>query len=79
MVEVDRSPPPPSPTSTAIWIMEIVVGTINKGLVAFDVANSANARILWGTGRGSLQRTGLAPAVTYNNGSLDASAAAASS
>jgi uncharacterized repeat protein (TIGR01451 family) len=51
--------------------MEIVVGTINKGLVAYDVANSSGARILWGTGRGSLQRTGLAPAVTYNNGSLD--------
>ena len=51
--------------------MEIVVGTINKGLVAYDVANSSGARILWGTGRGSLQRTGLASAVTYNNGSLD--------
>jgi uncharacterized repeat protein (TIGR01451 family) len=51
--------------------MEIVVGTINKGLVAYDVANSAGVRILWGTGRGSLQRTGLAPAVIYNNGSLD--------
>ncbi|HZY40394.1 MAG TPA: FG-GAP-like repeat-containing protein, partial [Anaerolineae bacterium] len=53
--------------------MELVVGTINAGLVAYDVANSAGARILWDTGRGSLQRTGLAPAVTYNNGSLDAS------
>ena len=51
--------------------MELVVGTINKGLVAYDIANSAHARILWGTGRGSYQRTGLAPAVIYNNGSLD--------
>jgi uncharacterized repeat protein (TIGR01451 family) len=51
--------------------LEIVVGTINKGLVAYDIANSSGARILWGTGRGSYQRTGLAPAVIYNNGSLD--------
>ncbi|MFN8597926.1 MAG: FG-GAP-like repeat-containing protein [Anaerolineae bacterium] len=51
--------------------MEIVVGTINAGLVAYDVANSSGARILWSTGRGSLQRTGLAPAVIYNNGWLD--------
>ena len=53
--------------------MEIVVGTINKGLVAYDVANSASARILWGTGRGSLQRTGLAPAPIINASSLDSS------
>jgi uncharacterized repeat protein (TIGR01451 family) len=51
--------------------LELVVGTINKGLVAYDIANSAGARILWGTGRGSYQRTGLAPAVIFNNGSLD--------
>ena len=51
--------------------LEIVVGTINEGLVAYDLANSAGARILWGTGRGGLQRTGLAPAVIYINGSLD--------
>jgi uncharacterized repeat protein (TIGR01451 family) len=50
--------------------LEIVVGTINKGLVAYDIANSARARILWGTGRGSYQRTGLAPAVIYYNSSL---------
>lgn len=53
--------------------LEVVVGTINKGLVAYDVANSANARILWGTGRGTPQRTGLAPAATYNGGTLDGS------
>ena len=41
--------------------LELVVGTINKGLVAYDIANSAHARILWGTGRGTAQRTGLAP------------------
>lgn len=53
--------------------MEIVVGTINRGLVAYDVANSSGARIVWGTGRGSYQRTGLAPAVIYNHGWLDES------
>ena len=41
--------------------LELVVGTINKGLVAYDIADSAGARILWGTGRGNYQRTGLAP------------------
>ena len=51
--------------------MELVVGTINRGLVAYDIANSSRARILWGTGRGGYQRTGLAPAVIYNSGFLD--------
>jgi uncharacterized repeat protein (TIGR01451 family) len=50
--------------------LEIVVGTINKGVVAYDIANSARARILWGTGRGNYQRTGLAPDVVYYNASL---------
>jgi uncharacterized repeat protein (TIGR01451 family) len=58
--------------------LEVVVGTINKGLVAYDIANSSRARILWGTGRGSYQRTGLAPAVIVNNGSLDNSTKAVS-
>ncbi len=51
--------------------LEVVVGTINKGLVAFDIANSSHARILWGTGRGTPQRTGLAPAAYYLNSFLD--------
>jgi len=58
--------------------LEIVVGTINKGLVAYDIANTARARILWGTGRGSYQRTGLAPAVIYYNSSLNSSSKAIS-
>jgi uncharacterized repeat protein (TIGR01451 family) len=48
--------------------LEVLLGTINMGLVAFDLADSANARILWGTGRGSFQRTGAVLA-----GSLDGS------
>jgi len=51
--------------------LELVVGTINKGLVAYDLGGSSGARILWGTGRGNYQRTGLASAAIYNNGSLD--------
>jgi hypothetical protein len=37
---------------------QIVVGTINTGLVAYTLPGSANARILWGTGRGSYLRQG---------------------
>ena len=58
--------------------LEIVVGTINTGLAAYDIANSARARILWGTGRGNYQRTGLAPAAIANSGSLDNSTKAVS-
>lgn len=39
--------------------MEIVVGTSSSGLVAYDMAGTANARILWGTGRGGYLRTGV--------------------
>ena len=38
--------------------LEVVVGTIASGLVAYDLPNTANARVLWGTGRGSFRRTG---------------------
>lgn len=41
--------------------LEVVVGTAHTGLVAYDLPGSANARILWGTGRGSYLRSGLAP------------------
>ena len=41
--------------------LEVVVGTSHSGAVAFDLPGSAGARVLWGTGRGSLKRTGLAP------------------
>ncbi len=43
--------------------LELVIGTINQGLVAYDIQNSAGARILWGSGRGGYQRTGLAPTI----------------
>lgn len=43
--------------------LEAVVGTVNSGAVAYDLPGSSEARVLWGTGRGSFKRTGLAPDV----------------
>lgn len=42
--------------------LEIVVGTVSSGIVAYEVQGSAAARIVWGTGRGSFRRTGALPA-----------------
>lgn len=47
---------------------EVVIGTANTGLVAYDLPNTANARILWGTGRGNYLRNGQAPASTFVSG-----------
>ena len=41
--------------------LEVVVGTAHSGAVAYDLPGTATARVLWGTGRGSYQRTGVAP------------------
>jgi uncharacterized repeat protein (TIGR01451 family) len=38
--------------------LEIVINTAHSGLVAYDLPGSANARVLWGTGRGNFQRSG---------------------
>ncbi|MBN1607216.1 MAG: VCBS repeat-containing protein [Polyangiaceae bacterium] len=50
--------------------LEIVIGTTASGAVAYDLPGSAGARILWGTSRGSLMRSGRASAVgsATNNG-----------
>lgn len=40
--------------------MEVVVGTASSGVVAYDLPGSAGARCHWCTGRGNVQRTGLA-------------------
>jgi hypothetical protein len=58
--------------------LELVIGTVASGVVAYDLPGSAGARVLWGTGRGSLKRTGvgaeqglalsLARAVAIDNG-----------
>jgi alpha-tubulin suppressor-like RCC1 family protein len=39
--------------------LEVVVGTVSSGVVAYKLPNTANARILWGTGRGNYLRTGV--------------------
>ena len=41
--------------------LELILGTAHSGVLAYDVPNSAKARVLWGTGRGSFLRNGLAP------------------
>jgi hypothetical protein len=41
--------------------LEAVVGTVSSGAVVYDLPGTGNARVLWGTGRGSLRRTGAAP------------------
>lgn len=38
--------------------LEGVLNTAHSGFVAYDLPGTANARILWGTGRGSYLRTG---------------------
>lgn len=42
--------------------LEIVVGTAHTGFCAYDISGTQNARILWGTGRGSYFRNGIAGA-----------------
>ena len=41
--------------------LEVLVGTADAGLVAYDLPGTAGARVLWGTGRGSFARTGFVP------------------
>ncbi len=48
--------------------LEVVLNTAHSGFVAYDLPGTANARILWGTGRGNYQRTG-----SFLNGSLNSS------
>ncbi len=38
--------------------LEVVLNTAHSGFVAYDLPGTADARILWGTGRGSYLRTG---------------------
>jgi len=38
--------------------LEVVIGTAHTGLAAYDLPGSSNARILWGTGRGTYLRAG---------------------
>lgn len=43
--------------------LELVINTAHSGFVAYDLPGTANARILWGTARGSYGRNGVAAAV----------------
>ncbi|MFO7622773.1 MAG: FG-GAP-like repeat-containing protein [Anaerolineales bacterium] len=38
--------------------LEVVLNTAHSGLVAYDLPGSAVAQVLWGTGKGSYQRSG---------------------
>lgn len=38
--------------------LELVLNTAHSGVVAYDLPGTADARVLWGTGRGNYQRTG---------------------
>lgn len=38
--------------------LELVLNTAHSGIVAYDLPGTADARILWGTGRGGYQRNG---------------------
>lgn len=51
--------------------LEVVIGTIDRGLIAYEIGNSAQANILWGTGRGGFERSGLATA-TWSDKRIDA-------
>ena len=51
--------------------LEVVLNTAHSGFAAYDLPGTANARVLWGTGRGSYLRTGSI------QGDLDASTKAA--
>jgi Calx-beta domain/Right handed beta helix region/FG-GAP-like repeat len=46
--------------------LEVVIGTSHTGAVAYDLPGTANARILWATGRGSLKRGGTAEGITVS-------------
>ncbi len=53
--------------------LEVILNTAHSGVVAYDLPGTANAQILWGTGRGSYQRSG-----SVLQGNLSASSVEAS-
>jgi len=38
--------------------LEIVINSVASGVVVYDLPGTANARVLWATGRGNVRRTG---------------------
>jgi hypothetical protein len=47
--------------------LDVVVGTVDMGLVAYRLAGTAGAQLQWPTGRGNLGRTGASLSGTLNN------------
>ncbi len=61
LVEEDWNGALPAPTLANIDSdpdLEVVLLTASSGVVAYDLPGTANASILWGTGRGDYQRDG---------------------
>src|SRR5690606_22910189 len=54
--------------------LELVLNTAHAGFVAYVLPDTAHARVLWGTGRGSYSRTGTAADATAPAPSPTASA-----
>jgi uncharacterized repeat protein (TIGR01451 family) len=50
--------------------LEVVLNTAHSGFVAYDLPDTANARVIWGTGRGNYQRTGSFLAGSLQNSSV---------
>lgn len=46
--------------------LEVVINTAHSGFAAYDLPDTANARILWGTGRGNNHRNGVSTGVNSN-------------
>ena len=51
--------------------LELVLNTAHSGIVAYDLPDTADARILWGTGRGNYHRNGLSLATAPEKGDLN--------
>jgi uncharacterized repeat protein (TIGR01451 family) len=52
--------------------MELVLNTTHAGVVAYDLPGTANARLLWATGRGNYQRTGSFLVGSLSNSAMQA-------
>jgi hypothetical protein len=51
--------------------LELVLNTAHSGVVAYDLPDTADARILWGTGRGNYHRNGLSLVTAPEKGDLN--------
>lgn len=55
--------------------LELVLNTSHSGVVAYDLPGTADARVLWGTGRGNYQRSGSFLVGSLQNSSVSATPA----